>query len=187
MPPSSPCSMSKPERVLEISRTINEAGQRGCEIVQQLLAFARKSDGHAAPADLNRYIETHFESSSESCRHKLICFEPGGNLPNIMMDASRLTSFSSNLVTNSVDAMSAGGHITFHQVGESDGNAGTDAGIAQRNLCLPDGTDTGKGIDSTTREHVFEPFFTTKERGHGTGLGLPVVYGLMKAHRALSM
>src|SRR6202050_4745945 len=47
-----------PERVLEISGTISEAAMRGSEIVQQLLAFARKSDGHVAPADLNRYIQS---------------------------------------------------------------------------------------------------------------------------------
>src|SRR5476649_1999818 len=51
-----------PGRVLEISSTISDAAQRGSEIVQQLLAFARKSDGHVAPADLNRYLLAHLNT-----------------------------------------------------------------------------------------------------------------------------
>jgi two-component system, cell cycle sensor histidine kinase and response regulator CckA len=54
-----------PDRVLEISGTISEAARRGSEIVQQLLAFARKSDGHVAPADLNRYIQANLNALKE--------------------------------------------------------------------------------------------------------------------------
>src|SRR5271156_2103816 len=56
---------NNPERVLQISGTISEAALRGSEIVQQLLAFARKSDGHVAPADLNRYLQAQLESFKE--------------------------------------------------------------------------------------------------------------------------
>jgi len=173
-----------PDRVLEISGTISEAARRGSEIVQQLLAFARKSDGHVAPADLNRYIEAHLNVLKERLPSQVdLTFEPSENLPNILMDASQLDRILANLITNSVDAMSGGGRITLStKLVTAMELPDLLPELASENYVCLTVTDTGKGIDSSTREHVFEPFFTTKERGRGTGLGLPVVYGLMQAH-----
>jgi CheY-like chemotaxis protein len=112
-----------------------------------------------------------------------LAFEPTENLPSIMMDTSQIDRILTNLVTNSVDAMSVGGRIVLST---KLANAAELPEIlpelaSESYVCLTV-ADTGKGIDSSTREHVFEPFFTTKDRGRGTGLGLPVVYGLMQAH-----
>jgi CheY-like chemotaxis protein len=88
-----------------------------------------------------------------------------------------------NLVTNSIDAMSTGGHIILStKLAPAAESPDLLPELASENYVCLTVTDTGRGIDSTAREHVFEPFFTTKERGRGTGLGLPVVYGLMQAH-----
>jgi two-component system, cell cycle sensor histidine kinase and response regulator CckA len=173
-----------PERVLEISNTITEAGQRGSEIVQQLLAFARKSDGHVASADLNRYIRTNLGSLRDKLPPQIdLNFEPGENLPSVMIDPSQIDQILANLLTNSIDAMSNGGRVTLStKVARVTDLPELSPDLATENYVCLTVTDTGKGIDSTTREHVFEPFFTTKERGRGTGLGLPVVYGLMQAH-----
>ena len=173
-----------PERVLEISGTISEAAMRGSEIVQQLLAFARKSDGHVAPADLNRYVQSNLNGLKERVPPEVeLTFAPGENLPNILVDASQLDRILVNLIANSVDAMADGGRITLSTkpVVASEMPELLPEHSSENYVCLTV-SDTGKGIDSTTREHVFEPFFTTKERGRGTGLGLPVVYGLMQAH-----
>jgi signal transduction histidine kinase len=175
---------TNPARVLEISGTISEAAKRGSEIVQQLLAFARKSDGHVVPTDLNRYISAHVQDLRRRVpSHIDLTFRPSEELPNILADVSQVDRILINLITNSVDAMPKSGEIILstkkvpasaipHLLPEIS---------AQEYVCLTV-EDTGKGIDSITREHVFEPFFTTKERGRGTGLGLPVVYGLMQAH-----
>jgi signal transduction histidine kinase len=173
-----------PDRILEISGTISDAARRGSEIVQQLLAFARKSDGHVAPADLNRYLQTNLKTFKERLPARIdLGFEPSDKLPNILVDVDQLERILSNLITNSVDAMSDGGHITLSTrlVKASEMPALLHESSDENYVCLTV-ADTGKGIDSMTREHVFEPFFTTKERGRGTGLGLPVVYGLMQAH-----
>jgi two-component system cell cycle sensor histidine kinase/response regulator CckA len=175
-----------PDRVLEISGTITEAGRRGSEIVQQLLAFARKSDGHVAPADLNRYIEAHLPALKQRLPSGMdLNFQPASDLPDILMDASQVDRILDNLITNSVDAMPAlGGRIILSTrlVAVSEISSLLPELASQFYVCLTV-TDNGSGIDPTMREHVFEPFFTTKERGHGTGLGLPVVYGLIQAHR----
>ena len=173
-----------PSRIMEISRTITEAGLRGSEIVQQLLAFARKSDGHVAAADLNNYIQAHLNALKESLPDRVdLAFEPAVDLPDIMVDTSQLDRILTNLVTNSIDAMADGGHITLStKVVPATRVPDLLPELASEKYVCLTVTDTGKGIDSTTREHVFEPFFTTKDRGRGTGLGLPVVYGLMQAH-----
>jgi two-component system cell cycle sensor histidine kinase/response regulator CckA len=113
----------------------------------------------------------------------VLTFEPAHDLPNILIDSSQLDRILTNLVTNSVDAMADGGRITLSTkvVPATELPDLLPELSSEKYVCLTV-ADTGKGIDSTTREHVFEPFFTTKERGRGTGLGLPVVYGLMQAH-----
>jgi signal transduction histidine kinase len=173
-----------PNRILEISGTISEAAQRGSEIVQQLLAFARKSDGHVAAADLNRYLRAHANALNEKIPDTIeLAIEATGDLPSVMLDAAQLDRILNNLITNSIDAMPNGGRITLSTsvVVATDLPNLLPEKASEDYVCLTV-TDTGKGIDPTTREHVFEPFFTTKARGRGTGLGLPVVYGLMQAH-----
>ena len=173
-----------PNRVMEISGTISEAARRGSEIVQQLLAFARKSEGHVAPTDLNRFIRTNLSALKKKLPPRMkLMFEPTKGLPNILADAGQLERILVNLITNSIDAMSTGGHIILStKLVAAAELPDLLPELASENYACLTVTDTGKGIDSTAREHVFEPFFTTKERGHGTGLGLPVVYGLMQAH-----
>jgi signal transduction histidine kinase len=174
-----------PERVLNISGTISDAARRGSEIVQQLLAFARKSDGHVAPTDLNRYINAHLTALRQLLQHGVdLQFLPADELPSILVDAGQLDRMLANLITNAVDAMTKGGRIilstkTVRPVDLPD--LLPELG-GEHYVCLTV-ADNGKGIDSTVREHVFEPFFTTKDRGRGTGLGLSVVYGLMQAHQ----
>jgi len=179
-----PMEQGNAQRVQEISRTISDAACRGSEIVQQLLAFARKSDGHVAPTDLNRYIHAHLNALKEKLPDRVdLVFEPMPNLPKVLIDAHQLDRILDNLVANSVDAMANGGRIV---VSTSTATAGDVPELlpefaAEHYVCLRV-EDNGRGIDADTRQHVFEPFFTTKERGRGTGLGLPVVYGLMQAH-----
>jgi signal transduction histidine kinase len=174
----------RPERVLEITRTITAAAKRASEIVQQLLAFAHKSNAQAVPVDINRCLRDAVESLRKTVPEKIgLQFDLAPGLPSIPVDIGQFDRVLRNLVTNAIESMPAGGGITF-----------STRLVEGREIpdLIPDLTggqyvqvrvaDTGLGIDATTREHIFEPFFTTKERGRGTGLGLPVVYGIMQAH-----
>jgi signal transduction histidine kinase len=175
---------ARPTRVLEIGNTITQAARRAAEIVQQLMAFARKSDGHAIPTDLNKSVREHLPMLKATLPLKTsLSFEPTKELPNVLADATQVERILLNLVANSIESMPDGGNILLstHLVSTTDLPDILPEVPSGNYVCLKV-ADTGIGMDSVTREHVFEPFFTTKDRGHGTGLGLPVVYGLMQAH-----
>jgi len=174
---------NRPDRVNEIAATINHAAQRGSDLVSQLLAFARKSDSTFTSTDINQHIR-QITSMLRASLPRNITFELqlDETVPEIHADPGQLERVLINLTTNARDAMPKGGKITFHtsRVHKDSLRFQSAEGI-ENYLCLRV-TDTGTGMDETTRQHLFEPFFTTKPKGQGTGLGMPVVYGLMQSH-----
>jgi signal transduction histidine kinase len=173
----------KPERVEEIAATINHAALRGSELVGQLLAFARKSDSMFTSTDINQHIKGIVAMLREAMpRNVKFELKLNESLPEIHADPGQLERVLINLATNARDAMPKGGKIIIStsKVKDSEAPLHTAEGIEEY-LCLSV-KDTGTGMDEATRQHIFEPFFTTKPKGKGTGLGMPVVYGLMKSH-----
>jgi signal transduction histidine kinase len=173
----------KTERIFEISDTISSAARRAADIIQQLMAFAQKSEGNAVITDINRRIREIINQVRGTLPDEIaILFEPAKDLPHILMDRSQLETILINLVANALDSMPEGGtiHIATSLVPMLEVTHSPPNNEVDSYICLRV-TDSGKGMDEVTRQHIFEPFYTTKERGRATGMGLPAVYGLMQA------
>lgn len=163
--------MELPENdpVLGLVREIHRAGERAANLTRQLLAFSRKQMVNPKPLILNELV-----SETRKMLERLV----GDNveivtvsdpaLGWIFADAGQIGQVLVNLVVNARDAMPRGGVITIRT-----GNAD------EADSILLSVSDTGTGMDETTRQHIFEPFFTTKGQGHGTGLGLATVHGIV--------
>jgi two-component system NtrC family sensor kinase len=144
-------------------------------IVSDLLAFSRRSKPQRAPADLNKLVR----ATAGLVGHKLklidakVTFDLAEDLPAVECDASQMQQVILNLVLNAAEAMQSrsGGELVV------------------RTSILPDRSgvelrvsDTGEGIAPENLSKIFDPFFTTKPEGKGVGLGLAVLYGIVKAH-----
>lgn len=147
---------------------IRKAGGRAAELTRQLLAFSRKQVSDPKPLDLNELV-----SGSRNMLARLIGEDielitrltPG--IGHVLADAGAIHQVLMNLVVNARDAMPEGGRLTIETAAQGDYVALVVA-------------DTGVGMNEETRKRVFEPFFTTKQEGVGTGLGLAMVYGIVK-------
>jgi CheY-like chemotaxis protein len=150
---------------------IRNAGQRGAELTQQLLAFSRKQIGQPRPVSLNSLIR-----ESQSMLQRVIgedielVFRLDPAIWTIRADPGQLHQVLMNLVVNAREAMPGGGLLTIETCNESE-PAGDFARLSV--------SDTGVGMDDRTRRHVFEPFFTTKSMSKGNGLGLATVFGVV--------
>jgi signal transduction histidine kinase len=173
-----------PKRVLEIKDAINHTALRAAGIVQQLMTFGHKSDRQPEPVNLNQVIHNNLESLAQRLSHQVkISFEPSGDMPAIIADVSQLERILVNVLANAVEAMPKGGEIILStEVIASADLPNVLPDLASGDFVCLKIADTGTGMDSAIQDHIFEPFYTTKERGRGSGLGLPVVYGLMQTH-----
>jgi two-component system, cell cycle sensor histidine kinase and response regulator CckA len=178
-----PMECEQPQRVCEIAETIDRASLRGAELVNQLLAFARKSDGMFTSTSLNHRV-AEIVAMLRPALSRNITFEMQleDGLPEVHADPGQVERVLINLATNARDAMPEGGTIILSTSRVRTGDMPFQVEYeGEQYICLRV-TDNGTGMDEATRQRIFEPFFTTKPRGKGTGLGMPVVYGLMQSH-----
>jgi len=151
--------------------TIIKAANRGRDLVRGLTNFARKDLRAALPLDLNRLVREEADLLERTLRQKVrLEVDLETPLPNFKGEPGNFGSALMNLCVNAVDAMPNGGVLTL------------------RTRKLEDGwleltvEDTGTGMPPEVVDRAMEPFFTTKELGKGTGLGLAMVHGTVKAH-----
>ncbi len=168
-------------RLLQIEKAAKRAG----ELTRQLLAFSRKVESRLAPTDLNHEVR-QIEGLLQRTTLKMIDIELvlQQDLKVVSADPSQIEQMIMNLAINARDAMGEEGKITIktENMTVDEDYCRNHYGIISGDYVLLTFSDTGHGMDEDTLEHIFEPFFTTKAPGKGTGLGLPMVYGLVKKH-----
>ena len=164
-------------------RGIREAGERAATLVRQLLAFSRKQVLQPRVVDLNAVIHGLEKMLRRLIREDIqLVILPSEGLGDIQADVAQLEQVLMNLVINARDAMPRGGSIELQtsNVEFPSGMRADAASVPPGRYVLITVKDNGSGIEPTAINHIFEPFFTTKEPGHGTGLGLSMVYGFVK-------
>jgi|GEM_PF-6149466 len=164
---------------------ILELAQKAANLTKSLLSFSRKSTPNPTNIELNDFIQNSIKVFRRVIGEDIeLVVVPSEKELNIFADPMQLEQVFMNLAVNSRDAMPKGGKIKielsetyldenfirYHQYGQ------------KGRFALISFSDTGCGIPKEHLDKIFEPFFTTKEVGKGTGLGLAVVYGIIKNH-----
>jgi two-component system, cell cycle sensor histidine kinase and response regulator CckA len=161
---------------------IHDAAKRGAGVVRRLLGFSRHSELSPRPTDLGELTEGFAQMLRrvipESIEFRVTVDQ---DVPAVRVDPTSVEQIMLNLVGNARDAMPAGGSLKIH-VGERDLDAEYVADHPWagpgRHVCVAV-QDTGSGMDAHTKKNIFNPFFTTKGPA-GTGLGMAMVYGLVR-------
>lgn len=165
---------------------IFQAAKSGAELVRRLLTFSRQVDPKPVPLDLNREIVQVEELLRRTIPRMIdIRLELADDVARINADPTQVEQVLMNLAVNACDAMPEGGTLTIVTTRSvlDEEFCETHVGARQGEYVLLTVSDTGHGMDRSIVERIFEPFFSTKELGRGTGLGLPMVYGIVKQHQ----
>lgn len=167
------------ERVEEfrkyLSQVVNETARVG-RIVQDLLAFSRRSKPQRTMVNLNSVITTTVNLLSHKLKLMNVSAELAldNTLPQIQCDTSQMQQVLINLIMNGAEAAQS----------KSEGKVVVRTSVHQpTNELMLEVMDNGDGIPQEHIEKIFDPFFTTKGEGKGVGLGLAVVYGIIEGHR----
>ncbi len=164
---------------------IVKASHKARDLTQQLLGFGRKQPMNMAAADLNSIVSSFHSIIRRTLRENIdITLRLSPQLQSIKADCAKIEQVLLNLAINAQDAIEGNGAITIEtgQVLVDDEYARQHPGIESGRYAMLQFSDTGRGMEEATLKHIYEPFFTTKQVGHGTGLGLANVYGIVKQH-----
>ncbi len=170
----------------KILEKLESSAVRASDLVKQILAFSRRGKYESREVDVNERVQNVLDILEHSIPKKVLCqLHLEENLPVVMGDPSQIEQAIMNTCLNAIQAMPEGGVLrvrTTLKRAEALPENLFDGGKAETYIEISI-SDTGVGMDSSTRDHIFEPFFTTKSVGEGTGLGLSTVYGIIKNHQ----
>ena len=169
------------ENVFEIIK----AGRRGSDLVKQILAFSRQPEQQKIPVRIQQVLKEVLQLCRSTIPSNIeLINDIQTDCGFVLADPTQLHQIAMNLITNA-----------YHAVGQTGGKISTQLkeivlsadeviihSLEPGNYALLSVSDNGCGIKPAHLEKIFEPYFTTKEKGKGTGLGLAVVYGLVKNH-----
>jgi len=172
-----------PESLREELEEICRAGERAADLTSQLLAFSRRQILKPKTININMIVRNMQKMLRRVIGEDIrLIIDLDDDLFNIKADPAQMEQIIVNLAVNAREAMPGGGNLTIRT-----GNAKLDRKMVEDNVEVEAGdyaelsiSDTGEGMDESTREQIFEPFFTTKGLGKGTGLGLSTVYGIVR-------
>jgi two-component system cell cycle sensor histidine kinase/response regulator CckA len=160
---------------------IRKAAERGTVLTRQLLSFGRQQTLEPRVIDLNSLV-----TNLEGLIQRLIGADIGlvtqlrPGLGEVKMDPGQLEQILINLVLNARDAMLTGGTLTIETGERQITGSNRGRSVKPGRYIVLAVSDTGSGMDGDTLTHVFEPFFTSQTPGSRAGLGLSIVYGIVK-------
>ena len=165
---------------------IDKAGQRARNLVRQILTFSRNEPPHRETLQIADVIEETLRLVRVTLPpHITLLSKLAADCPPVLADATQIEQAVLNLCTNAIHAMDQAAGILrvelSHSLRSAEEAAERRGGLRGSHVKLTV-SDNGRGMSETTLQRVFEPFFTTKPVGQGTGLGLAVVHGIMRAH-----
>ncbi|MEL6325101.1 MAG: ATP-binding protein, partial [Pseudomonadota bacterium] len=167
-------------------KLISDLSQRAAELVNMLLAYARKQTFKREVLNITDTLSQFYILLRQLVDERIeLDIKHGRDLPHIRVDKNQLETAIINLATNARDAMlskAGGGRLTIRtsQVMAEDAHTKGFDFVGEGEYALIEVEDTGCGITPANLKQIFQPFFTTKEAGVGTGLGLATVYGIIK-------
>jgi PAS domain S-box-containing protein len=173
------------DRDYEDLKKVIHAGRSAADMVQQILAFSRKTETKFWPINLNKQIPQLRKMLSRLIpRTTEVQIDLDPDLPTVNADPAQIDQVLMNLAVNARDAMPNGGRLRIETkaVVLDEDYCSTHIEASKGPHALLTVSDTGTGIDRATSDRIFEPFYTTKKPGQGTGLGLAMVYGIVKSH-----
>ncbi len=170
----------------ESADAVLEAGRRASALVRQVLTFARRQEQPRRPTELHAVLSEVMRLARATVPSTIdVRLSMDTRAPRVMADPTQIHQALMNLISNASYAMRERGGVLTVSLDTSV----VDQEFARIHAPLAPGlavcltvADTGEGMDADTLEHIYEPFFTTKPVGECTGLGLPVVMGIVQNH-----
>jgi two-component system cell cycle sensor histidine kinase/response regulator CckA len=170
-----------PASVKRYLHEILGAAKRSADLTKQLLGFARRQTVMPRPVDLNDFVSASLKMLGRLIGEQVtLSWHPGVDVWPVRIDPTQVDQILVNLAANARDAIAGVGTVVIHTENIPASSTAMYPNLPRGEYVRLAVVDNGQGMDPETQRQLFEPFYTTKALGHGTGLGMASVDGIVR-------